>query len=351
MPAEEHAMGFTYLKRMPEPAEILAEIPLPAALAAAKAERDRAIKAVLSGEDARFLLVIGPCSADEEAPVLEYATRLARLQETVREQLILIPRIYTNKPRTTGEGYKGMMHQPDPVGAPDIVEGIKALRRLHVKAFAETGLSAADEMLYPENLPYVEDLLSYIAVGARSVENQQHRLTVSGVEIPVGMKNPTSGDLGVMLNSVMAAQLPHQFVYNRFQVETSGNPYAHAILRGAVDHHGRSIPNFHYENISELIGLYEKRKLQHPAILIDANHANSDKKPREQVRIAHEIMTSRRLSPAIRTHVKGLMIESYLVEGAQDPAAAEKIPGKSITDPCLGWDDSARLVREIAELV
>lgn len=343
-------MSFTYRNRMPEVADILSEIPLPPELAAIKRQRDDELRAIISGTDDRFLLVIGPCSADAEAPVLEYGERLAKLQERVRERVILVPRIYTNKPRTTGEGYKGMMHQPRANEAPDVVEGLKALRRLHVRAIAQTGLPAADEMLYPENYPYVEDLLTYVAIGARSVENQLHRLTVSGLDIPVGMKNPTSGDLGVMLNSIQAAQGQHQFIYNRWQVETAGNPWAHAILRGAVDHHGRAVPNFHYENIMETLSLYEKRGLANPAILIDTNHANSNKQYREQIRIALEIMTNRRLSPAIRRVVKGLMIESYLVEGAQSPASSPHTRGQSVTDPCLGWEESERLVLDIAEL-
>jgi len=343
-------MPFTYRNRMPEVADILAEIPLPPDLAAIKARRDDEVRAVISGQDQRFLLVIGPCSADDEAPVLEYGERLSRLQERVQEQLILIPRIYTNKPRTTGEGYKGMMHQPKANEAPDVVEGLKALRRLHVKAIAQTGLPAADEMLYPENYPYVEDLLTYVAIGARSVENQLHRLTVSGLDIPVGMKNPTSGDLGVMLNSIQAAQGRHQFIYNRWQVETNGNPWAHAILRGAVDHHGRAVPNFHYEDIMETIALYGQRGLKHPSILIDTNHANSNKQYKEQIRIAKEVMTNRRLSPEIRQTVKGLMIESYLVEGAQSPTSTPHTRGQSVTDPCLGWEDSERLVLDLAEM-
>jgi 3-deoxy-7-phosphoheptulonate synthase len=344
-------MSFTLLKKMPQIDEILAEIPLPPALAEIKQDRDTEIRAVISGSDDRFLLVIGPCSADAEAPVLEYGQRLAELQERVRDRLILVPRIYTNKPRTTGEGYKGMMHQPKANEAPDVVEGLKALRRLHVKAIAQTGLPAADEMLYPENYPYVQDLLTYVAIGARSVENQMHRLTVSGLDIPVGMKNPTSGDLGVMLNSVQAAHGQHQFIYNHWQVETSGNPWAHAILRGAVDHHGRAVPNFHYEDIMETILLYEKRKLVNPAILIDTNHANSNKQYKEQIRIAKEVMNYRRLSSEIQRAVKGLMIESYLVEGAQSPTKSPHTRGQSVTDPCLGWEDSERLVLDIAEMV
>jgi len=344
-------MSFTFLKPMPEVGAILSDIALPAALKELKARRDAEIKAVLEGRDARFLLVIGPCSADDERPILDYVGRLAKLQEEVRGSLILLPRIYTNKPRTTGEGYKGMMHQPDVDAAPDIVEGLRALRRLHVRALEISGMPAADEMLYPDNYPYVEDLLSYVAIGARSVENQQHRLTVSGLDIPVGMKNPTSGDIPVMLNSVMAAQLPHVFVYNRWQVQTSGNPHAHCILRGAVNQFGHSLPNFHYESITQLIELYGKRNLRNPAIIIDTNHANSGKQAREQIRITHEIMKNRQLSDSIRRHVKGLMIESYLIEGAQDPAGKDRVLGKSITDPCLGWDDTARLVRDIAGMV
>jgi 3-deoxy-7-phosphoheptulonate synthase len=342
-------MSFEYVCKIPSVDEILHELPLSAQLAQIKKERDREITGVFRGTNGKFLVIIGPCSADNEDAVCEYVRRLASLQDKVRERLILIPRIYTNKPRTTGEGYKGMMHQPDPNEAPNIVEGLKALRRMHVRLLSETGLTAADEMLYPSNYPYLEDLLSYVAIGARSVENQQHRLTVSGLDIPVGMKNPTSGDISVMFNSVQAAQVPHVFIYRGWEVKTSGNTLTHCILRGAVNHHGQSIPNYHYEDLVKVAEAYRARGLVHPAILVDTNHANSGKSFGEQPRIAREVMRSMKASGLLRTMIKGLMIESYLVEGAQK--ATENVFGKSITDPCLGWEDSERLVLDIAEHV
>ncbi|RMG70877.1 MAG: 3-deoxy-7-phosphoheptulonate synthase, partial [Nitrospirae bacterium] len=314
-----------------------------------KEERDQAIKAVLEGRSDKFLVIIGPCSAHDEDAVCEYVNRLARVQEEVKDSLILIPRIYTNKPRTTGIGYKGMAHQPDPLKEPNIVEGIYAIRRMHIRALSESHLTAADEMLYPGNYPYLEDILSYVAVGARSVENQQHRLTVSGLDVPSGMKNPTSGDLTVMLNSVKAAQAPHVFSYNGYEVRTSGNPYAHCILRGAVNQYGQNIPNHHYEDLIMLSELYLEKGYQNPAIIVDTNHANSNKKYLEQPRIAREVLESRRYSETICRLVKGLMIESYLEDGAQKPE--EGVFGKSITDPCLGWEKSERLLKEIAEKV
>jgi 3-deoxy-7-phosphoheptulonate synthase len=340
-------MGFEYLRPIPNIKDIVSQIPLPQDLKAVKSSRDKMIRAVFEGKSGKFLLIIGPCSADNERAVLEYVSRLAKLQQKVKEKVLLIPRIYTNKPRTTGEGYKGMMHQPDPSEAPNITEGIKALRKMHIKILKETGLTAADEMLYPSNYPVVEDLLSYVAVGARSVENQQHRLTVSGLDVPVGMKNPTSGDLTVMLNSVRAAQLPHIFIYNGWEVKTSGNPFAHCILRGAVNHYGQSIPNYHYEDLIRLSDMYDKRSLRHPAVIVDTSHSNSAKLFKEQPRIASEIMHSRKMSPRVKGLIKGLMIESYLEEGTQEVAG--KVFGKSITDPCLGWKDSETLVLRLAE--
>ncbi|HHN64034.1 MAG TPA: 3-deoxy-7-phosphoheptulonate synthase [Nitrospirae bacterium] len=340
-------MAFNYIRKIPLPEEILSEVPLPEKLKELKRRRDEEIKAVFEGRSERFLLIIGPCSAHDEDAVCEYVNRLARLQEEVKDRIILIPRIYTNKPRTTGIGYKGMAHQPDPLKEPDIVEGIHAIRRMHIRAFSESHLTAADEMLYPGNYPYLEDILSYVAVGARSVENQQHRLTVSGLDVPAGMKNPTSGDLMVMLNSVKAAQAPHVFSYNGWEVRTTGNPHAHCILRGAVNQYGQNIPNYHYEDLIRLSELYLNDGYRYPAIIVDTNHANSNKNHLEQPRIALEVLESRRYSGTIRTLVKGLMIESYLEDGAQKPS--EGVFGKSITDPCLGWEKSAELVRTIAE--
>ncbi|MDD4941141.1 MAG: 3-deoxy-7-phosphoheptulonate synthase, partial [Candidatus Omnitrophica bacterium] len=305
------------------------------------------IAGVFEGASDKFLIVIGPCSADNEDAVCEYVSRIAKLQEQVKDKFLLIPRVYTNKPRTTGEGYKGMMHSPDPKDQPNIVQGLKALRKMHLRLLSESGLTSADEMLYPGNYPYLEDILSYVAVGARSVENQQHRLTCSGLDIPVGMKNPTSGDLTVMLNSVQAAQAPHVFIYRGWEVKTSGNPYSHCILRGAMNQHGQYIPNYHYEDMMKLADMYHKRSLANPAVIIDTNHANSGKKFDDQPRIAKEIMYGIKHSRALRALVKGLMIESYLVEGAQDPKG--RVFGRSITDPCLGWDDSRNLVLRLAE--
>ncbi len=342
-------MSFNFLCRIPTTEEIIAQYPLSPELAALKAERDRQIRKVLTGESDRFLVIIGPCSADHEDSVCEYTTRLGRLQEEVADRLILIPRIYTNKPRTTGQGYKGILHQPDPEKAPDLVGGLIALRKMHIRSLSESGLTAADEMLYPENHTYLADMLSYVAIGARSVENQQHRLTVSGIEQPAGMKNPTSGDLNVMLNAIFAAQHAHAFSYQGWEVRTSGNPLAHAILRGAVNKFGQSQPNYHYEDLKLLIQFYQKRDLLNPACLIDTNHANSDKQYAEQPRIVQEVLHSRRLSPDIRQMVKGFMIESYLEEGNQ--AVGEHVYGRSITDACLGWPASRDLVLSIADQV
>lgn len=340
-------MSFTYLRHIPGPDEIRDATPLPGHLRQAKEERDREIRAIFERESDRFFLVIGPCSADNEDAVCEYVSRLARLQDEVKDRILIIPRIYTNKPRTTGEGYKGMVHQPDPHKQPNIVDGIRAIRTMHVRALRESGLPAADEMLYPGNLPYLEDLLSYVAVGARSVENQQHRLTVSGMAVPAGMKNPTSGDISVMLNSIHAGQNSHVFIYNGWEVKTSGNPFTHAILRGSVDISGRSIPNYHYENLLTVAREYMARSLVHPVIVVDTNHSNSGKNFREQPRIGMEVMQSRRHSPLLKDLIRGLMIESYLVEGSQK--IDENTYGKSITDPCLGWKETADFVRRLAE--
>ncbi|MFH1507827.1 MAG: 3-deoxy-7-phosphoheptulonate synthase [Candidatus Omnitrophota bacterium] len=339
-------MSFEYLRKIPSVNEIMQQMPLSDNLKKIKQSRDKEIIAVFKGESHKFIVIIGPCSADNEDAVCEYVARLAKLQDEVKNKIIIIPRIYTNKPRTTGQGYKGMMHQPNPKEKPNIVEGLKALRRMHLRLLRESGLTAADEMLYPQNYPYLEDVLSYVAVGARSVENQQHRLTVSGIDIPVGMKNPTSGDLNVMLNSVQAAQVAHVFIYRGYEVKTSGNPYIHCILRGAMDHHGHYIPNYHYEDTIRLVEMYKKRNLKYPAVIVDTNHANSAKKYGEQPRIAGEVMRSIQSSRSLKNIIKGLMIESYLVEGAQDTLG--RVHGQSITDSCLGWEDSRKLVLEIS---
>ncbi len=341
-------MSFSYLRALPSPDEIKQQLPLSAALKEQKARRDQEVADIITGKDDRLLLVIGPCSADHEDPVIDYVSRLVPVQEKVKDRVLIVPRIYTNKPRTTGEGYKGIASQPDPEKAPDMLEGIIATRRLHIRALEETGLSSADEMLYPENWGYVEDLLSYVAIGARSVEDQHHRLTVSGFDVASGMKNPTSGDLAVMLNSVYAAQHPHHFAFAGYEVETTGNPLAHVILRGAVSKHGNSTQNYHYEDIMRLIRMYEKMDVVNPAALIDTNHSNSGKKYMEQVRIAKEVMVNRQLSSEIKTMVKGLMIESYIEEGCQK--VNEHAYGKSITDPCIGWETTERLIYELAEM-
>ncbi|HJA20691.1 3-deoxy-7-phosphoheptulonate synthase [Mediterraneibacter glycyrrhizinilyticus] len=341
-------MSFTFIRQLPSPDEVKALEPLSAEMKKIKAGRDRLIRDVITGESDKFLVIVGPCSADNEDSVCEYTNRLAKVQEKVADRLVLVPRIYTNKPRTTGEGYKGMLHQPDPEAKPDILAGILAIRHMHIRSISETGLTAADEMLYPDNWHYLSDILSYVAIGARSVENQEHRLMVSGLDIPVGMKNPTSGDFSVMLNSVVAAQGGHDFISRGWEVRTEGNPLTHTILRGAVNKHGNTIPNYHYEDIQLLLEKYEERNLENPAVLIDANHSNSGKKYKQQIRIVKEILHSRRIDEDIRKLVKGVMIESYLVEGCQQ-IGADHIYGKSITDPCLGWEDTEKLLYTIAE--
>ena len=341
-------MSFEFIKKLPTPDEIRSQFPVPPDLAKRKEERDAQIRDVLTGKSNKFLVIIGPCSADNEDAVCDYVTRLAKVHEKVKDKLILIPRIYTNKPRTTGEGYKGLLHQPDPEKEPDLLAGIIAIRKMHIRVMEETGLSAADEMLYPENRSYLDDVLSYEAVGARSVENQQHRLTASGMDIPVGMKNPTSGDLSVMLNSVTAAQHPHRFIYRGCDVETQGNELAHTILRGGVDKYGKNIPNYHYEDLARLAEMYGKWELRNPAVVVDVNHSNSSKQYKEQIRIVSEVMHSRNYNPELRKLVKGVMIESYLVEGRQD--ITENLTyGQSITDPCIGWEDTKRLLYDIAQ--
>ena len=340
-------MGFEYVSKLPTPDEIRAQFPLAPELAAEKAQKDAAIRDVFTGDSDKFLVIIGPCSADREDAVIDYVNRLAKVQEKVKDKLILVPRIYTNKPRTTGDGYKGLLHQPNPEGKPNLYQGLIAIRKLHMRVIEETGFSTADEMLYPENLTYLSDVMSYVAVGARSVENQQHRLVASGIDVPVGMKNPTSGALSVMLNAVHAAQHGHEFIYRSWEVKTQGNPLTHTILRGAVNKHDQCLPNYHYEDLKLLLDLYNERDLKNPACIIDANHSNSNKKYMEQIRIVKEILHSRRHSDDIRNFVKGVMIESYIEPGSQK--VGEHIYGKSITDPCLGWEDSERLLYEMAE--
>ena len=341
-------MGMDFIQKLPTPAEIREQYPVPPALAALKKQRDKEIADVLTGQSDKLLVIIGPCSADNEDAVCDYVDRLAKVNEKVNDRLLVIPRIYTNKPRTTGEGYKGIVHQPDPSKKPDLLQGIVAMRKMHIHAMDVSGLTAADEMLYPENRSYLDDILSYEAVGARSVENQQHRLTASGMDIPVGMKNPTCGDLSVMLNSVTAAQHPHHFIYRGCDVETSGNDLAHTILRGGVNQYGQTLPNYHYEDLMQLAALYAKKDLKNPAVIVDANHSNSNKQFKEQIRIVTEVLHSRSYNPDLKKLVKGVMIESYLIEGRQD-ISNHMTPGCSITDPCLGWEDTERLIYDIAE--
>ena len=341
-------MNMNFIRKLPTPKEIKEMYPLDENLKQIKAKNDEEIQKVFRGETDKFILVIGPCSADKEESVIDYIKRLKDVQEKVKEQIIIIPRIYTNKPRTTGAGYKGMLHQPDPLQDPDMLKGLISIRKLHMRALKETGFSCADEMLYSENHRYLSDLLSYVAVGARSVEDQQHRLTASGLDIPVGMKNPTGGDISVMLNAINAAQHSHTFIYRGWEVKSSGNPYAHAILRGYVDQNGVSYPNYHYEDLELLSKLYDKAGLVNPGVIVDTNHANSGKKYEEQIRIAKEVLHSTRHSKAIRKLVKGLMIESYIEDGCQK--LDEGVYGKSITDPCLGWKKTEKLILEIAEL-
>lgn len=335
--------------KLPIPKEIKEQYPLTAELSQVKARRDKEIADVFTGKSSKMVLIIGPCSADREDAVLEYCERLAKLQEVVSDKLVLIPRVYTNKPRTTGDGYKGLLHQPDPRKTSDMLEGVIAIRRLHTNVLANTGLPTADEMLYPDNYRYLSDLLSYVAVGARSVENQEHRLTSSGIDVPVGMKNPTSGDISVMLNSIMAAQHPHTFIYRGWEVDTTGNPLAHAILRGYVNKHGESMPNYHFEELERLYNAYTAKGLQNMALIVDANHANSGKKYQEQPRICKEVLHSCRHSGEIKSMVKGFMVESYLEPGCQK--IGDGVYGKSITDPCLGWEETIRLVQDIADLI
>ena len=340
-------MSFEFIKLLPTPDEIREQYPLPARLVELKRIRDSEIRAVITGDSDKFLVIIGPCSADNEDSVCEYVNRLAALNDKVKDRLILIPRIYTNKPRTTGDGYKGIIHQPDPNKREDFLAGMIAMRKMHIRAISESDLTCADEMLYPDNWGYVSDILSYVAIGARSVEDQQHRMTVSGFDVPAGMKNPTSGDFTIMLNSVYAAQQPHSFIYRGWAVKTNGNKLAHTVLRGSVNKYGRSIPNYHYEDLNNLLELYAERDLVNPACIIDSNHNNSNKQYKQQIRIVKEVLHSRKLNSDIRKLVKGVMVESYLEEGCQKIGGG--VYGKSITDPCLGWEDTERLIYDIAD--
>ena len=341
--------NMNFKRKLPIPKDIKEQYPLTQELSRIKAARDEIIADVFTGKSDKLILIIGPCSADREDAVLDYCERLAKLQDKVSDKLILIPRVYTNKPRTTGDGYKGLLHQPNPQQASDMLEGVIAIRRLHTNVLANTGLSTADEMLYPDNYRYLSDLLAYVAVGARSVENQEHRLTSSGIAVPVGMKNPTSGDISVMLNSIMAAQHSHTFIYRGWEVDTTGNPLAHAIMRGYVNKHGDALPNYHFEDLEFLYNAYSAKGLQNMALIVDANHSNSAKKYAEQPRICKEVLHSCRHSAHIKSMVKGFMIESYLENGCQK--IGEGIYGKSITDPCIGWKETEKLVQDIAALI
>ena len=342
-------MSFTSIRTIPSPEEIISMTPLDEHLKKVKAEWDKEIKEIFSGKSNKLVVIIGPCSAGDEDSVCDYVNRLAKVNEKVKDKLFIVPRIYTNKPRTTGEGYKGMLHQPDPEKSPNMLEGLISIRKMFIRAIKETHLTPADEMLYPSNHPYCDDLLTYVAVGARSVENQQHRLTASGVDVPVGVKNPTSGDLSVMFNSITAAHCKHDFLYRSNEVKTSGNPYAHAIMRGSVNKRGINIPNYHYEDLMRVLEMYKQHDFPNPAVIVDANHSNSNKQFAEQTRIIQEILHSREYNPELKQLVKGVMIESYIEEGCQK--IDEHIYGKSITDPCLGWDATERLLYYMAERV
>lgn len=342
-------MNMKFYRKLPIPKEVKAQFPVTEEMEKIKLDRDNQIKDIFTGKDDRFILVIGPCSADNDVSVLDYIGRLKKVSEKVSDKILIIPRIYTNKPRTTGDGYKGMLHQPNPNEKPDMLKGIIAIRELHMRALKDYGFSCADEMLYPDNHRYLSDLLSYIAVGARSVENQQHRLTASGLDIPVGLKNPTGGDLSVMMNSITAAQHPHTFIYRGWEVESTGNPYAHAILRGYQTTDGKTVSNYHYEDLLKLNDLYCEKGLLNPAVIVDTNHANSSKHYEEQIRISLDVMNSRKMNSDIRKLCKGLMIESYIEDGCQKVNGG--VYGKSITDPCLGWEKSEKLIYEIAERV
>ena len=341
-------MNLDFRQKLPIPAEIKKEYPVPEKIVQLKKQRDWELKNILEGKDDRFIVIIGPCSADNPDSVLEYLSRLGKLIIELQDNLFIIPRVYTNKPRTTGEGYKGLIHQPDPHKKPDTLKGLLAVRELHIKAVEVCGMTCADEMLYPENYRYLNDILSYVAIGARSVEDQQHRLTASGMDIPVGMKNPTSGAFSIMLNSILAAQKSHNFIYRGWDVVSAGNPLAHAIVRGSVNKYGIAYPNYHYEDLDNLLKDYKEKGLKNPACIVDANHANSGKLYKEQIRIVKEVLHTRSISPELKDFVKGVMIESYLVEGCQK-IGPDEVFGKSITDPCLGWEDTEELLRYIAE--
>ena len=342
-------MNMDFKRKLTIPSELKQEYPVTKEMAQAFERRDRELKDILSGNSSRLVLIVGPCSADREESVLDYISRLVPVQEQVKDQILIIPRVYTNKPRTTGAGYKGMLHQPDPSAAPDMLKGLISIRELHMRVLRETGFSCADEMLYPENYKYLDDVLAYVAVGARSVENQQHRLTSSGISVPVGMKNPTGGDLSVMMNSINAAQHSHTFIYRGWEATSTGNPYAHAILRGYTNKHGDSRPNYHYEDLVFLHHLYKEQGLLNPAAIIDANHANSGKNPFQQGRIIREVLQNRNYDPDIHALVKGFMVESYIEDGNQK--IGQGVYGKSITDACLGWDKSQRLILDLAEML
>lgn len=342
-------MNLTFERKLPIPKEIKEMCPLSSDLKEIVAKKEKEIADIFTGRNDRLILIIGPCSADNENSVIDYISRLKVVQEKVSDKILIIPRIYTNKPRTTGEGYKGMLHQPNPNEKPDMLKGIMMIRDLHIRAIKETGFICADEMLYPENYRYLDDILAYVAIGARSVENQQHRLTASGISVPVGMKNPTSGDLSVMLNAIKAAQHKHTFIYRGWEVHSEGNPLSHAILRGYVNKHGQSLPNYHYEDLELLCKLYSESGLENPGVIVDTNHANSGKDPFQQMRIAKDVMHSSRHDSSIKKLLKGFMIESYIEDGAQK--IGECVYGKSITDPCLGWEKSERLIYDLAELV
>lgn len=342
-------MNLDFERKLPIPMEIKEMCPLSEDIRRVVDTREKEIADIFTGKDDRLILIIGPCSADNEDSVIDYISRLREVQDKVSDKIYIIPRIYTNKPRTTGDGYKGMLHQPVPTEKPNMLKGIMMIRDLHIRAIRETGFSCADEMLYPENYRYLDDLLAYVAVGARSVENQQHRLTASGISVPVGMKNPTSGDLSVMMNAITAAQHKHTFIYRGWEVHSQGNPLSHAILRGYVNKHGQSLPNYHYEDLELLCKMYSESGLANPAVIVDTNHANSGKQPLQQVRIAKDVMYSAKHDPQIKKLVKGFMIESYIEDGAQK--IGECVYGKSITDPCLGWEKTERLIYDLAELV
>ena len=342
-------MNMDFKRKLPIPMDIKEQYPFTPDLEKIKNKRDKEIKAIFEGRDNRFLLIIGPCSADKDDSVIDYILRLREVQDKVSDKILIIPRVYTNKPRTTGDGYKGMLHQPDPNKGADMLKGLIAIRNLHLRAIRETGFTCADEMLYPENYRYLSDILSYVAVGARSVENQKHRLTASGLDIPVGMKNPTSGDISVMMNSITAGQHSHTFIYRGWEVESQGNPLTHAILRGYVNKHGQPMPNYHYEDLIHLAEVYENSGLNNPGVIVDTNHSNSGKKWMEQPRIAKEVLHSCRHSADVKKIVKGLMIESYIEDGAQKPE--ECVYGKSITDPCLGWEKTEKLIYDLADIL